>query len=119
MMLHEHEQGRLHVQTMTVNLEEASKGEQAALEQFSQSASLYVQLLRAHIRKEDGVLFPLAGKILSENDQGRLKTAFHNVEKEDIGKGVHEHYLEIARNLANRYGVSSEAIPTASCGCGH
>jgi hemerythrin-like domain-containing protein len=118
-MLVEHEQGRAFVKGMAGSLPEAATGNREALQQFSHNAHGYVQLLRAHIKKEDGVLFPMADKMLSEQDQKQLMQAFESVEADQMGKGTHEKYLAIVASLAKKYGVDAAPISTSSCGCGH
>ncbi|MFH2055474.1 MAG: hemerythrin domain-containing protein [bacterium] len=118
-MLREHEQGRAFVQTMASSMEAASQGNADALRQFVAGARGYVELLRAHIQKEDGVLFPLADRVLSEAEQETLSGAFARVEAEHMGAGTHEKYFAIAEALAAEFGLSLAGIKTKACGCGH
>lgn len=118
-MLGEHEQGRAFVKVIAENIGAASEGENSALQAFTAAANGYVQLLRAHINKEDNVLFPMAENILDDNDREQLHQAFDTVEKEDMGEGTHGRYLAIVQKLAAKYGVSAEGIDHESCGCGH
>jgi len=115
----ENEQGRAFVKGMADNVSEAAQGNSDALSKFTQNAHGYVQLLRAHIQKEDGVLFPMANKILSEDDQKRLMKAFEAVESDHMGTGTHEKYIGIVVSLAKKYGVEASHISGHSCGCGH
>jgi hemerythrin-like domain-containing protein len=120
-MLHEHQQGRDHVRGMDANIE-AAAGSPAALRQFIDHAEGYLTLLREHIYKEDHVLFPLADRTLSEEDQQGLLAAFQKVEAEEMGVGTHEKFLHVAQELADRYGVpAAPATPPGHlhCGCGH
>jgi hemerythrin-like domain-containing protein len=122
-MLYEHEQGRAHLRGMEENSEAAAMGDAAALKRFADHAEGYVALLREHIYKEDNVLFRLADQTLTEDDQQRLLAAFCQVEAEEMGVGVHERFLQIAEELAKRYGVppTTTAGPGGPfhCGCGH
>ena len=118
-MLREHEQGRAFVKGMAETVEAASNGEAAALKAFSVNALGYVELLRAHIHKEDNILFPMADRVLSGNDQKQLLEAFERVESELMGYGTHDKYIKIAETLADKFGVSKEGISNGSCGCGH
>lgn len=59
----------------------------------------YVQLLRTHIDKEDRVLFPLADRLFSPDDQKTILESFDKHEKEEVGLGVHEKYLQLAHEL--------------------
>ena len=122
-MLYEHEQGRAHVRGMDETREAAAAGDPAALERFISHAEGYLSLLREHIHKEDQILFQLADRTLTEEEQQALLAAFRKVEAEEMGVGTHETYLQIAGELANRYGISTGATtaPTGQfyCGCGH
>lgn len=118
-MLTEHEQGRMYVRGMEQNIEKAAHGEADALTSFESNARGYIQLLRAHIRKEDGVLFPMADRLLSDDDQNDLLNNFNTVEAEHMGEGTHEKYLRLAESLADRYGLSKDALTAQSCTCGH
>jgi hemerythrin-like domain-containing protein len=121
-MRFEHEQGRSHVRAMAEAIEPASAGDAAALKRFSEHAGAYIALLREHIQKEDHCLFGMAEQAFAEEDHRRLAEAFERVESEHMGEGTHERYLQIADELAERYGVpkaseASEAL--RHCGCGH
>jgi hemerythrin-like domain-containing protein len=111
-MLYEHELGRAHLRGMDENIEAAAAGDAAALGQFVSRAEGYVAVLREHIHKEDHVLFPLADRTLTEEKQQRLLAEFRRVEAEEMGAGTHERYLQIAHDLAKRYGVAT--APTAT-----
>jgi len=121
-MLHEHELGREHVGRMDQAIEAASAGDETAQQQFIQHARAYVHLLREHIGKEDHCLFALADQALSQVQQQRLLEAFQHVETAHMGAGTHEKYLQLADELAERYGVTQTSSPaaghTSSC-CGH
>jgi hemerythrin-like domain-containing protein len=122
-MLHEHEDGRAHVRGMDQQFKAASAGDAAALRQFIVDAEGYVTLLREHIYKEDHILFQLADRVFTAEDQQRLSDAFQKVEAEEMGVGTHEKYLQIAQDLAKQYGVAgaSAGVPPGQlhCGCGH
>ena len=71
-MLEEHQRGRALVRAMET-------GEPAAR---AAKAREYVTLLREHIDKENGVLFPLADAVLDEAAQRALQREFDAVEAE-------------------------------------
>jgi hemerythrin-like domain-containing protein len=118
-MLLEHEQGRTFVRGMSENIPAATAGEAAAVRRFAENARGYFQLLSAHINKEDRILFPMADRLLSDDDQRKLSESFARLESEHMGEGTHTRYLTLAANLAKRYGVPHEILHNASCGCGH
>jgi hemerythrin-like domain-containing protein len=59
----------------------------------------YIALLRDHIAKENQVLFPMADRVLSAEDQHDLQHAFDRFEQEETGAGVHERMLGLLREL--------------------
>ena len=118
-MLREHEQGRAFVIGMADNLAGAESGETQAIRGFVNNALGYVELLKAHIHKEDHILFPMASRLLSGEDKTQLLRKFESVESEHMGQGTHEKYIEIAKNLAERFDIPHQDIVNISCGCGH
>ena len=64
------------------------------------NARHYAALLRQHIQKEDGILFPLAEQVIPAAQHAGVVEAFEHVEHEETGEGVHEPYLALAEALA-------------------
>ncbi len=95
-MLAEHEVGRGLVRQMA-----AGKDDRA----FARVAQDYVALLRQHIAKENGVLFPMADKVLSAETQGRLERDFEEIEEKVVGAGKHEQYHAMLHALESFYGA--------------
>ncbi len=91
-MLEEHEQGRALVRGMKDAADKFAAGDMTAKPALISNTLAYVKLLREHIDKENGVLFPMADNILSDNEQGELYQAFERIETEEMGAGVHERY---------------------------
>ncbi|MCI0457982.1 MAG: hemerythrin domain-containing protein [Gemmataceae bacterium] len=104
-MLHEHDLGRRHIAAMTDALTGADAGDARAVGEFARHALAYVQLLREHIWKEDNRLFPMADRVLLGEAQESLLRSFANVESHDMGAGTHDKYLQLADELADRFGV--------------
>jgi hemerythrin-like domain-containing protein len=99
-MLAEHEEGRRRLRAVRESLPQAASGDRAAVAAVSENLAAYVGLLRAHIEKEDSILYPMADGMLSQDDQTALAEAFEKVEAEEIGEGVHEKYHDLAHELA-------------------
>ncbi len=118
-MKSEHEQGRAFVRGMSDSITGAAQGETGELENFTKHARGYAALLRNHIIKEDNILFPMADRTLSEEDQQKLLDQFEKVEAEEIGEGVHEKYMEIAHSLARKYEVPFDEANAGAPGCHH
>jgi hemerythrin-like domain-containing protein len=75
-MLGEHDLGRKYVRGMGEAFERYMVGEKNQARMFSQNARSYINLLVAHIEKENQVLFPLADRVLSIRGQDDLSRAF-------------------------------------------
>jgi hemerythrin-like domain-containing protein len=101
-MMGEHEEGRRLVAAMADGLPPACDGDRAAVQVLAARLIEYVDLLRAHIDKEDNILFPLADKVLREEDQKALIEAFEKIEAVELGEGVHEKYHHLAHVLAEQ-----------------
>jgi len=99
-MLAEHDQGRAYVRTLREEARRHAEGTLADPGELVAAAHGYVTLLRAHIRKEDGVLFPLADRLLAPEEQAALVEAFDRVESQEMGAGEHERYHAMIDELA-------------------
>lgn len=84
MMLHEHVLGRQLIAEMTAALARED------LAGFKQAALDYEELLRAHIAKENDVLFVLADRLVDAQKQDELFEKFEAWEEQVVGHGVHE-----------------------------
>ena len=63
----------------------------------------YIKLLVQHIDKENNVLFPMAEKKLSDEQNQELFEEFEVVEREKIGAGEHEQLHGMLYKLADIY----------------
>lgn len=97
-LLSEHAQGRVFVKAM----EDASAPVIKATE-FAAAAKSYSDLLKAHIEKENTVLFPLAEHILSTAELNALYRAFEEHEAKVIGQGRHEELHRMLDELKVKY----------------
>jgi len=75
-LLLQHESGRFHVREMRQALEQLEHGARGAALDFVYAARAYAELLRAHIQTEDECLYPIAARVLTEEDDAQLKGAF-------------------------------------------
>lgn len=103
-MLAEHEQGRAFTRAFAAAAARYQGGETAAAKDVIRSAQDYVILLRQHIQKEDGVLFPMADRVIPADSQEKVAAEFDRVEREETGAGVHEKYHGLAEKLAAEAG---------------
>jgi len=100
-MLQEHEEGRQSVRAIAKALPSAEKGDSSAIASVRSNLQAYIELLRAHIDKEDNVLYPMADRLLTSADQQTLGEAFEQVEAQEMGDGIHERYHQLAHDLAD------------------
>ncbi|OPY08681.1 MAG: iron-sulfur cluster repair di-iron protein [Syntrophaceae bacterium PtaB.Bin095] len=85
-MLAEHTMGRNYIR----QIQESATDKAFRTEEFGKSARGYISLMRAHIQKENNVLFPMGDAKLSDSKQRELIESFEKYEEEVIGKGKHE-----------------------------
>lgn len=116
----EHVDGRALIRAMVAAVERADASG------FAQAAHGYVDLLRAHIAKEDDILFRMAQSMLSPDQDAAILEAYRRIEHDDMGDGTHFRMLGIADRLAGTYGLArasddpqTMALLTAVCGCKH
>ncbi len=76
----EHDQGRLHVRIMEEAAQKALDGEVGQAVIVAEHAKSYASLLRGHIEKEDGILYPLAERVLPEVVRARMLDAYAQAE---------------------------------------
>ena len=101
-MLAEHDHRREEIRSMRKALEEL-RGGRDANEDFLKAARAYIGLLRSHIAKENDVLFVMAERNLSREEQARLLEAFETMEREKIGEGRHEAFHALLDELKGLY----------------
>ncbi len=89
-MLIEHDQGRAYMKEMAAASEEIAKGNTSAASRWVGAERGYSELLRAHIQKENNILFVMAERALSDDEQAELARGFERVEIDKMGAGTHE-----------------------------
>lgn len=104
-MLAEHEEGRALIREMAEAAEAYQKGGDGAAARWSRAARAYAQLLRAHIYKENNVLFVMAERILTPEEQAQLAESFEKLEVERMGAGTHERLHAKMERLAAELAV--------------
>ncbi len=96
-MLEEHEAGRRLVREIATQLDRYAQGAvpaRAVLEPCRQ----YLDLLRAHIAKENEVLFPMGEGVLQPADDTATGACYDGVEHQ-LGHGVHQAVTTLAERL--------------------
>jgi hemerythrin-like domain-containing protein len=97
-MLSEHAQGRDHLREM-----EQAMASGTDYVTYAYAARAYSSLLKSHIEKENGVLFPTAEKVLNGPQMDQLYKSFEEHEERVIGHGRHEELHQLLRTLQNKY----------------
>jgi len=98
-MLAEHEAGRQLTQRLRQVTERLQAGDIRARDLVIQCCLEYVNLIRAHIRKEEKVLFPMADKLIPADQQDSIIKAFDRFQPEERGEEFHEKYYGLANRL--------------------
>lgn len=98
-MLADHEEGRRFTRQIRAAAERLQAGDQAARSELLNGVKGYVALLRAHIFKEDKILFPMADQVIPTDVYAKVDEGFEHVEHEETGEGVHEKFLALAEKL--------------------
>jgi hemerythrin-like domain-containing protein len=98
---HEHERSRALTQELAQASVEYAANPNAGRSALSKVFSNLMQFYPAHIWKEEYLLFPLARKVLSAEDDERLLKEFASVES-DIFVQAHESYEQLAIELEVR-----------------
>lgn len=106
-MLTEHDDGRALVKAMAANAEGCTNGDSSARMAWAQAARGYANLLRNHIWKENEILFRLAERLMSTEEQAELAEQFTKVEEQKMGPGTH------ARLHSNMRRLVQEMVATA------
>jgi hemerythrin-like domain-containing protein len=118
----EHDQGRRLMTAMSDAIRRGEDGQADAFAAFRSAARAYAEMLRAHIQKEDGCLFPMANNFLNDADDRDLLNRFDQTEHAPGFEGEHEKYIALADELAERFGVARAKANHGcriACGCHH
>lgn len=103
MMLYEHDLGRNFVQGIADGIAEYRDGDTEALSSIYKNAQGYCDLLRSHISKENNILFRMADKAITEQDQEVLLKDFSRVEESVTSEGKLQEYLSSIDQLESIY----------------
>ncbi|HEX9290526.1 MAG TPA: hemerythrin domain-containing protein, partial [Anaeromyxobacteraceae bacterium] len=102
-MLHEHEQGRGLVRILRDRVAQQQAWSDADRQELAEVASGFATLLRAHIHKEDAILYPMAGQRLSPEALERVSADCEAYEARKTGSGEHERLHRLADDLLARH----------------
>jgi hemerythrin-like domain-containing protein len=102
-MLYEHNLGRKLIKSITLAIEEIESGSSSGEDLLIKSGNNYIELLKNHIQKENSILFPMADRTMTNNEQDEMFNAFEKMENEEIGEGMHEKYHKMIGLLKKTY----------------
>lgn len=99
-MLKEHALGREYIAGMTESLEKLKAGRGANVAKILvRNTESYADLITAHIKKENEVLFPMAQKVLHLNEQNKLETEVRAFEQSEEQAKVYQEYSKLPERL--------------------
>jgi hemerythrin-like domain-containing protein len=119
-MLHEHRVGRGHVRALREVA--AGEGPLAAVETalVLESTAAFVPLLRAHIQKEDRILYPMAQRLLTGPEMDAMEAEFEAIQARMRAEGTLERLHDLAGRLAAAFPPDPARMAAAAeaVGCG-
>lgn len=98
-MLYEHTVGRELIKKLEDNLKEYQTGNSNICDDLGKILRQYIDLLRAHIMKENNILFPMCDNILINDDQDNMYAEFEELDNKTIGKDTIKKYQEMAKEI--------------------
>jgi len=106
----EHQKGRVMVGELADAIRGYAAREPSARESLVKNLRALVAFYPSHIWKEDYLLFPLAGKVLTPEDQQELRDKFETVERE-LGRDVLEGFDKVVAELERKVsGIDSSLL---------
>jgi hemerythrin-like domain-containing protein len=119
-MLHEHKVGRGHVSALRQVGD--GTGPLAGMETqlVLENATAFIPLLRAHIQKEDRILYPMAVRFLPESELDAMHAEFETLEARMRGDGSHDRLHGLADRLTAAFRPDPARMAAAAqmVGCG-
>jgi hemerythrin-like domain-containing protein len=111
-MLHEHDVGRGHVSA----LRQLGDGPLGGVETrvVLENAGAFIPLLRAHILKEDRILYPMAVRLLTGPEMDEMETDFAAFESRLRADGSYDRLLGLADRLTAAFGPDPARMAAAA-----
>jgi hemerythrin-like domain-containing protein len=104
-LLAEHQQARKYMDEIMRNLERVRCGEEDAKDELVVAIKSYSLLLKAHIGKEDMVIFPLARHAFDTQATSEIRKIGDEARKTKEEKKVFEDFLQIAAQMEMDLGL--------------
>ena len=92
-MLNEHTESRKYVKEICEGIDKYNQGDDNTIPEIYRNMQLYIDLLRAHVGKENNVLFRLVDKVLDSKEQADLLDKFESFETNDFTKEKIQKYI--------------------------
>jgi hemerythrin-like domain-containing protein len=108
-MLHDHATGRAHVGVLAGLATQAAPWSAADREKLHEAATGYAFLLRAHIQKEDGILYPMAEARLSRSLAARVDAGAAAHDQRSQADGTTPRLEALGAALVARHGGAAAA----------
>lgn len=102
-MLSEHTEGRNFVKGMSTSISNYKNGNENSLGEIRENMGGYINLLRGHISKENNVLFPMASRTLTSDENISLLERFKSFESTSVNAGLLEKCVTTLDNLSHEY----------------
>ena len=96
-----HEDMRVTLDSAVDWLPPAEAGDPAALEALLHDLRVYVELVDAHIDREEREIFPLALQRLTASDLEELSGAFTAIACQELDEGLHAYYSDLAHQITH------------------
>jgi hemerythrin-like domain-containing protein len=110
-MLQEHDEGRAMVGVLKAHAEQEAAWSDADRQEIADAAFGFSDMLRHHIQKEDGVLYPMAEQHLPPDALQAVSEDCERFEAEKTGSGEHERFHALAESLVARYAGTAHGAP--------
>lgn len=99
----EHDLGRLYMANLEKAIDNYKQGDDTARLDIIANGISYSDLLDRHIEKENTALYTFAERMLSESSKKQVDEDCKAVEDEALKLGVQEKYINLIRELENKY----------------
>jgi hemerythrin-like domain-containing protein len=104
-MLEKREEGRGHLDAMQAAIKPAAAGDAAALNEFTEHARAYIELLLEYIAKKEDCLFPMIAQSPPQADMYRPETALPTATGNGQDDRAYNLYIALANRLADHFDV--------------
>ncbi len=103
-MLQEHEQSRQLLARLAPMMEAVADGDKSHLDEFKRVFTEYATLMKSHYWKENDILYPMARRVMSEEDADSVIAGIEQVEAL-LGPDTRAKYAQLAQQIESSGGV--------------